>query len=113
MQTKKDKPRTIKQNSAIHLLFQMIADELNEAGLDMKKTLKPEIDIPWNGTTVKDYLWRPLMKAQLGIDSTTEMNTKDIDKVFATLHRHLAEKFGITLEFPSIETIMNNQRIQQ
>ena len=41
------------------------------------------------------------MKAQLGKKSTTELNTKDIDLVFNTLARHLSEKLGIVIDFPS------------
>lgn len=98
--------RTLTQNAALHVLFTLLAEELNSAGLDMKKVLKPEVDIPWNPKTVKDWLWRPLMKAQLGLTSTTELNTKNIDDVFDTLNRHLGEKFGLQVDFPSVETIM-------
>ena len=104
------KPRTLKQNSALHLMFTQLAQELNEAGFDMKKTLKPEIDIAWNDYMVKEYLWRPLQKAILGKQSTTELTTKEIDKVFDTLTRHLGQKLGIELQFPSIETLMMEQR---
>jgi len=102
-----NKPRTLSQNSALHLMFTQLADELTNHGLDMRKTLKPTIDIRWSGDMVKEYLWKPVMKAQLGLDSTTEMTTKDIDKVFETINKHLGEKFGITIVFPSIETLIN------
>lgn len=71
---------------------------------DKKRTLKPEIDIPWSKNTVKEYLWRPVMNAQLGKKSTTEMTTKDIDAVFETIIRHLSSKFGFSTDFPSIES---------
>jgi len=105
-----EKPRTLRQNRAMHLMFTQLADELNDAGLDMRKTLKPAIDIPWNGDRVKEFLWRPIMKAQLAKESTTELTTKDIDRIFETIVRHLGEKFGLIIEFPSIETLINNQR---
>lgn len=38
--------RTLTQNRAIHLWFTMLADALNDAGLDMRTVLKPEIEIP-------------------------------------------------------------------
>lgn len=104
-----EKPRTIQQNKALHLLFTHLAQELTENGLDMKRTLKPEVDIPWNSRTVKEYLWRPLMKAQLGKSSTTEMTTKEIDEVFNTLSKHLGERFGLQIDFPSIESLMWNK----
>ncbi len=69
----------------------------------MRKTLKPGVEIPWSGNTVKDYLFRPIMKAQTGKDSTTELTTKEIDAVYDTLNRHLGEKFGVTVGFPSNE----------
>lgn len=98
--------RTTKQNRALHLYFTMVADALNLSGLDMKKVLKPEVDIPWNGGTIKEYLWRPLQKAQLQKESTTELTTKEIDLVFDTLNRFLGEKWGIHEPFPSIETLI-------
>ncbi len=103
-----EKQRTNRQNRALHLYFKMLADVLNDAGLDMKKVLKPEIDIPWSKDTIKEYLWRPIQKAQVMKESTTQLTTKEIDLIFDTLNRHLSEKFGITEPFPSIEEIMLN-----
>lgn len=110
--TNEDKPvktRTETQNKALHLFFTQLAEELNNAGYDMKKTLKPEIDIPWSAHTVKEYLWRPIMTAQLGKTSTTELTTKEIDQVFDVINRHLGEKFGIHVDFPSIDSLMFKQ----
>lgn len=98
--------RTLQQNKALHVLFRLLADKLNENGLDMRKTLKPEIDIPWNDKTVKEYLWRPIQKAQLDKNSTTELTTKEIDEVFDTINKHLGEKFGLHVEFPSIDAVL-------
>lgn len=108
------KKRTNKQNRALHLFFTHLADELNNTGLEMQTFLasKP-VDIPWNSTTVKELIYRPIMKAQLGKRSTTELTTKDIDAVFDTLNRHLSETCGLTVEFPSIETIINKQRLKE
>lgn len=104
-----DKQRTLRQNRALHLFFTLLADQLNEAGLDMKKTLKPEVDIPWTGETIKEFIWRPIMLAQLGKESTTELTTKDIDAVFLTINRHLGDKFGLVVDFPSVETVLIKQ----
>lgn len=107
------KPRTLVQNRAIHLLFSMLADELNTAGLDMRRTLKPEIDIPWSSETVKEYLWRPVQQAQLNKESTKELTTKEIDKVFETLNRYLGDKHGVHVTFPSIEEVILKQEGEQ
>lgn len=100
--------RTTQQNRALHLYFQMVADELNKAGLDMRVVLKPEIDIPWSKQSVKEFLWRPVQKAYLGKRSTTELTTTDIDAIYDTLNRHLSSRlgeFGTHIPFPSLETL--------
>lgn len=102
-----EKKRTNQQNKALHKLYQLLADELNEAGYDMKRTLKHDVEIPWTAGTVKDYLWRPIQKAQLQKASTTELTTKEIDQVFETLNRHLASRIGIHVAFPSIEALID------
>ena len=98
--------RTVQQNKALHVLFRLLADELNNNGLDMRKTLKPEIDIPWSGASVKEYLWRPIQKAQLNKQSTTELTTVEIDQVFDTINKNIGEKFGVHVAFPSIEHLL-------
>ena len=101
---------TPQQRKALHLWFTMLADELNAAGLDQRKILKPSIDIPWSAEAVKEQVWRPIMKAQLGKDSTTELESQEIDLIFNTITKHLGEKFGLTVAFPSIETLVDRER---
>lgn len=106
------KLRTLRQNNSLHRYFEMLSDELNGAGLDMRKTLKPTIEIPWNKETVKEYLFKPIMKAQINKESTTEMTTKEVDQVIETLNRHLGEKFGLHIPFPSIDSIMDRELLK-
>lgn len=101
-----DELRTQQQNKALHVLFRLLADELNANGLDMRKTLKPEVDIPWNDKTVKEFLWRPIQEAQLKKTSTTELTTREIDEVFDTINKHLGEKFGLHVPFPTIDDVL-------
>ena len=98
-----EEQRTIQQNKAIHKYCEMLAQALNDAGYDMRKTLKPGIDIPWNKDRVKDFLWRPIQEAMTGKESTTKLTTREPSDVYAVLDRHLGEKFGIHVEFPSNE----------
>jgi len=101
--------RTIQQNKALHKFFELLADELNGAGLDMRKLLKPEIDIPWTTISVKNFLWRPIQEVMLGKQSTTELDKlQEIDKIYETLNRFLGEKWGLHVEFPSIENYEEN-----
>jgi hypothetical protein len=81
----------------------MLSDELNNAGLDLIHTLRHDVAIPWNPSLVKELLWKKVQKAQLGKRSTTKLTTKEIDIVFETLNRHLGEKLGVHVDFPSEE----------
>lgn len=112
VEEKEAKQRTTRQNRAIHLMFTHMAQSLNDAGMDMKRTLRPNVDIPWSPETVKQYLWKPIQKAQLDKESTTELSTTEVDDVLRTLNRYFGEKHGMTFELPSVETIMEQQRLK-
>ena len=95
------KPRTEQQNRALHLYFQLLADEFNNAGYTVQLVLSKKMDLDWTKDSVKELLWRPAQRAILGKTSTTELNKiEDIDKVFDHLNRHLGEKFEVHIPFP-------------
>lgn len=99
-----EKPRSAQQNNALHKYCGMVADELNERGLDMRKVLKPEVEIPWTTASAKEHLWRPIQMAMTGKESTTEVSTKDYPQVYDVLNRHLGTKFGVSVPWPSKES---------
>jgi hypothetical protein len=97
------KQRTLKQNNTLHLYLSMLATELNDSGNDMRKVLKPTVDIPWSTDTCKRFLWKPIQEVMMDKKSTTELTTDELDKIYKVLDRHVSEKCGIHVEFPSIE----------
>lgn len=99
--------RTPTQNNALHAYFRLLADALNEAGLDMRATLKPEVEIPWTEQSAKEFLWRPVQELAVGKKSTTELTTSEVSKVYDIMNRHLSEKFHLTIEFPHESTNEN------
>lgn len=96
-----DKQRTLTQNKALHKFCELLADELNAAGLDIKTVLKPSVDIPWRKESVKEFLWRPIQNAMVQKESTTELNSVEPSEIHAVLMRHLSEKFGIYVSWPN------------
>ena len=95
------KQRTKRQNNALHVWLGQVANLLNESGMDMKKTLKAETDIPWTMQSAKDHLWRPIQKTLVDKESRADCETTDYNKVYEILSRHFSQKFGITLpEWP-------------
>jgi len=97
------KQRTKKQNNSLHLWLSQLAKMLNDAGLDMKKTLKAETEIPWTMISAKEHLWKPIQQIVIGKESTAEAQRKDYNEIYAVLSRHFSEKHGIQVpEWPSI-----------
>jgi len=99
------KTRTIQQNKALHLMFKQLAQLLNDSGIDFKN-FPLTIDCPWSAITVKEIIWKSVMKAYCGKDSTTEMTTTDIDKIFEVIVKAVGERTGAVLQWPSVETLM-------
>lgn len=99
-----ERPRSAQQNNALHKYCGMVADELNERGLDMRKVLKPEVEIPWTTTSAKEFLWRPIQEIMTGEKSTTKPSTIEYPKIYDTLNRHLGQKFGVSVPWPSKES---------
>lgn len=98
MSTKK---RTGNQNRAVHVYFELLAKALNDAGYDMRKVLKQDVEIPWTKASVKNHLWRPIQDVMLDKESTTELNTVEPSEIYEVLNKHIAEKFGISIPWPS------------
>lgn len=85
-----DKKRTLIQNRALHLYCQQLADAFNAAGLDMKKVIKPDVEIEWTMEGVKEYIWRPIQKFLYNKESTTQLEKHELDKIHENINRHLA-----------------------
>jgi hypothetical protein len=94
-----------KQKNALHLWCNMVADTLNAAGLDMRKAVREEIDIPWTKESVKTYLWKPLQQYMTGYESTKRPSRTQYPEISDTLVRHFACKFGVQLPpWPTVES---------
>ena len=99
------KQRTSLQNRSLHLWFQQLADALNEAGWNVQKTLRHDVEIPWNPTLIKELIYRPVMTAMTGKESTTNLDTIEPSQVYEVLNLHLGEKLGVHVEWPSEESL--------
>lgn len=94
--------RSAAQNNALHMWLGRLAKELNDAGLDMRVVLKPEVHIPWTLYSAKDHLWRPVQRAICGKDSTVDPERGEYIQIYQTISRHLSQSNGFTApEWPS------------
>ena len=103
---KKERQRTLAQNSALHKYFTLVAEALNDGGFDVQAVIKHQMDISWSPIMVKELIWKAAEKVHLNKLHTAEMTTAEVNKVYLEVNRYLAEKFNITEPFPSIEWLM-------
>ena len=102
---KQDK-RTDQQNKALHLFFQLLADELNREGKSMSLVLQKFIlDAPATKYMIKELVCKPLQESMLCKKSTTELLKKEeIDKIYDALNKFMAEELEVSCPpFPSLE----------
>ena len=97
------KQRSPTQNNSLHKFCELLAEKLNEAGLDMRVVLKPEVEIPWTKESIKKHLWSKVQQALTEKSSTRDATTVEYIQVYDVLIRHLGQKFGIYVEWPSKE----------
>ena len=98
--------RSSQQNKSLHVLFENMAFELNNAGytFTFKGLNVKSIELPYTAILVKETIWKPLQMAVTGKESTTKATTEDINMIFEALGMWFANK-GIYIEFPSAESI--------
>lgn len=98
------------ERKALHLGCEIIAEALNEKGLDMRTVLREDVRLPWSKQNVKDHLYRPIMRSMKKKKSTEDLERGEAGEVYDFLAGHLAEVFGVDVgDFPSFEQIMMAQ----
>ena len=116
--------RTITQNSSFWLSCDLLAGQLNDAGLNINAAIEQGLlknDIPWTQQNIVEVMARPIMKAMWpdgppdekgrvvewknpDKPSTTQLSTKQISEVWEVLNRAISQRFGIQAIWASKET---------
>jgi predicted RecB family nuclease len=93
--------RSGKQNSALHLFFTMVADQLNDSGAEFQDAglSTGQISTIYTCNIVKELIWRPLQTALFDVKSTTELTTCQIDRILDIIIKFFGER-GLELDFP-------------
>lgn len=94
-------PRTDAQNRALHVYFRRLAEEMNDAGFELKRFFETkEMDVPWSAERVKDLIWRQIQEAMLDKKSTRKLTTEEVSRVYEVVTRKIAEMTGLYVAFP-------------
>lgn len=96
--------RTLRQNRALHLYIRQLAEAMDTAGMDMRKTIK--VPIRPTEENVKETMIKPVMEAMWpDIHSTTELSTAQIGELYEVVNRFTAERLHLSIPFPSGEEV--------
>lgn len=98
--------RTKKQNNAMHLYCEELANVLNAAGLDMRTVfnlMKEGIEIPWSKLGVKEKIWKPIMEAMTEKASTGDQDRIEASQVYEAVNWFTSTRLGVSVEWPSRE----------
>lgn len=91
------------QMASLHIAYREFARELTARGYDLKAALNqcPTIEVPITEHNFKEVFVRPVLEV-LGIErkSHNSLTADQVEMVFDTLNRAMANRFGISIEFP-------------
>ena len=96
--------RTAKQNSSLHKYLTLLSGALNDAGWDMKEVMgriSKSATIPWSASAIKERLWRPVQVASFDVESSTKLDTIEIQVVYDSLNNITASQLGVSIPWPS------------
>ena len=97
------KPRSPKQQAALEVYFSNAAEKLNDAGIYHQMNsqfIKGDFEIPWTQESFKLF-WKQIQNTMYDIESTTEIHSDKVAKVYDAINRGLVERTGIHIPFPS------------
>jgi hypothetical protein len=99
------KQRTLPQNNAIHKWLTDVALELDKGGHTIQNVVAAikRAEIRPTMLALKEVMWRPYQIAATGKESTTQLDTAEVDKVYEGLNKFLGENFELFIPFPSEE----------
>lgn len=99
------KKRSPAQNRALHVLFSIISDQLNEIGDTFKiDILGHEFESRYTPEIIKEYMWKPIQETMFGIKSTKDLNTKMINEIVDSINL-LFSKWGVDVGFPHYDRL--------
>jgi len=89
-----ERDATQKQLSSMELWCSQLAEAMQDGGLDMREVIK--VPIAPSAWLVREKIWKPMLKAMFGRDSTRHQTTKECIAIHNFLSRELSQRIGIT-----------------
>ena len=95
----KEMTRSISQNAALHATFRRLSTALNDAGYDMKSEQLTKKEIPWTEVSIKEVLFKPIIKHMFDADSTSKLTKEELGHAVEVLLREVGSRTGVSVSF--------------
>ncbi len=106
-----DMQRTGQQNKALHLWLTQLAGELNASGQSLGDGKLIRVPVAFTGDNLKEAVLKPYMNAlHPEYESTTQLSTAELIELCDNLGLIIAERSGVSVSFPSLESLAEDQR---
>ena len=104
-QASKPKKRTTTQNAAMHKYFELMAQALNDAGYsysDFVELVEEKGNqVAWTESNFKETGWRLVQRAMFNKESTSDLETHEVTKVYEVINARFADLAGVSMNFPN------------
>jgi len=100
-----DKSITPKQMASLHVAFRQFSEGMNDSGMSVQQVV--HLPLSFTEAIFKEALARVVLKHFAGKDSFTELTTTEVDPFFDELNRAIGEKFGVSLPYPCLQSMMD------
>ena len=104
--------RSPQQQKSLEVYCRGLADGLNAVGYDFTDGKVIRLPVAFTQENVKEYMFKKVMASLYpdkerkdGTFSTTDLDTKEIQKVYENLNLFTSEKFGVGMTWPSREDL--------
>lgn len=93
--------RTLQQNKALHVEFELIEEHCTERGLTVDMLILHPTEFPITRHLIKDF-FREIGRVLFGRESTADLEKHEFQKTQETFEREIARRLDYTAPFPSI-----------
>ena len=112
MENTKQMRRSGQQRKSIEVYCKRVADAMNDAGHSVQEVFTAELDI--SQENIKKGMFKVVMRAlypnkvdEDGNISTTDLDSDEVTKVYENMNRITAERYGVSMDFPSKDSMFN------
>lgn len=100
--------RTNQQRKAIEVYCKLLAEALDREGVTLQNVTAriKKAEIRPTQENIKEVVFKPMCQALLNKQSTTELTTAEVDRVYEMVNAFVGREWGLHIPFPKMEDLL-------